>query len=588
MDNPHVVGIFELRKFAIFLLCLFWSLSVWAKDTDIKIIDDSLYEQVLERSKTSKKDLALYGKIFKLLHNKDIEQADKLIAQVKSPVLMGHVLAQKYLTTAYPTAYKELKQWQEKYSDLPQLPAVSALAKVKAPGYKPTKPKPQVKRLYAPYAWYKDDYHSLKKNDRKYVRHTVDEFLKAIRRTDNKKATAIMQDYKFRMTIPDRHYDGMSAVLAASYFYEGEYDKALQWTSKAIRRSKEATAAWFGGMAAWQLHDYKKSADLFGQLYVLKNEDTWLTASAAYWAYRSYKKLGDAQTAKKYLSHAAAYKRTFYGILARHRLGLPVEYDWRVQAHFNDLDDMGYREELLKSAAIRRAVLLLKVGEADLAEDDLRKNYRHMSVKQKELVMFMSSQYSLANLSLLIAEGLKNYEKKREYDGFIYPYPHWKPSGGWRVNKSWVWALVRQESLFSSRVRSHAGACGLMQLMPATAALVTQNKEYKKGCRKLFDKKQNLQIGQNYVDMLLNDEDIGNNLFFLAGSYNAGPHNVKKWVARQNYDNDPLLFVEMIPWRETRLYVKKVVANYWVYNSRRGVESRSLKQLEKGQWPELD
>ena len=202
--------------------------------------------------------------------------------------------------------------------------------------------------------------------------------------------------------------------------------------------------------------------------------------------------------------------------------------------------------------------------------------------------MFLSGQYSLANLSLLIADGLKDYEKRRNYDGFLYHYPDWTPKDGWKVNRSWVWALVRQESLFSPRVSSHAGACGLMQLMPATAANVTQNKEYKKGCRLLFDKKNNLGIGQGYVNILLGDEKVGDNLFFLAASYNGGPHNVKKWVERKNYNDDPLLFVEMIPWRETRLYVKKVVANYWIYNSRRGRESRSLKQLQKGEWPRLD
>ena len=84
------------------------------------------------------------------------------------------------------------------------------------------------------------------------------------------------------------------------------------------------------------------------------------------------------------------------------------------------------------------------------------------------------------------------------------------------------------------------------------------------------------------------DEEIGKNLFFIAGSYNAGPHSVKKWKNRKNYDDDPLMFTEMIPWRETRLYVKKVVANYWMYNYLRGKPSQSLQQLKDGKWPLLD
>ena len=128
----------------------------------------------------------------------------------------------------------------------------------------------------------------------------------------------------------------------------------------------------------------------------------------------------------------------------------------------------------------------------------------------------------------------------------------------------------------------------MMQVMPNTAANVAKNNEYKKGCDLLFDKRNNLKIGQNYVDILQQDDEIGKNLFFLAASYNAGPHNVKKWIKRANFDDDPLMFAEMIPWRETRLYVKKVVANYWMYNYLRGKESHSLSQLKKGDWPLMD
>lgn len=577
-----------LKKMIIFLFCLCLAWSAQASSNGFDVIDEPLYNQVLEKTSTTARDVKLYKLIFAALRQKDVEKADELTAKLKSPVLLGHVLAQKYLTTPYPTTYAELIKWQKKYAQLPQKTAIAALAKVKAPGYKPKKSKPQPKKLYAPYDWFKDSYNYLKPADRKYVRRNVEEFLKAIRKTDNKKAVSIMQDYKFRMTIPDRQYDGMSAVLAASYFYEGEYENALKWTNKAVRRSKEPTAAWFAGMSAWQLKKYAKSAQLFAQLVSFDNKDKWLIASAAYWAYRANLKIGKTRAAVSFLRKAAANERTFYGILARYQLGRPVEYNWQIEAHFNNLSDNTYQEELLKSDSICRAILLLKVGEPDLAEDELRKNYAKFNVHQKELVMFLSSQYSLANLSLLLADGLKNYEKRRSYDGFLYPYPDWQPDDGWKVNQSWIWALVRQESLFSAKVRSHAGACGLMQVMPATAANVTKNKEYKKGCRLLFDKKHNLQIGQNYVDILLNNEDVGDNLFFLAASYNGGPHNVKKWAWRSNYDNDPLLFVEMIPWRETRLYVKKVVANYWIYNSRRGQKSQSLEQLSKGLWPRLD
>lgn len=578
----------KLKKVLVFLLlcCLSWS--AHAAILNEKILDDDLYQQVLKKSGTTESDIKLYSQIFAAIKDNDVAKADKLVAKLHSKALMGHVLAQKYLSRDYKSSYKELTEWLKKYGDHPQHGTLSILAKTKAPGYKPAKPVPSKKKLYASYAWYKDSYSSLKAEDRKFVRQKLDEFLRAIRKTDNKKATAIMNDTRFRMTIPDKRYDGMSSTLAASYFYEGEYKQALKWTEKAVRRSHETTAAWFGGLAAWKLGDYKKSADLFEKLDSFNEEDQWLAASGAFWAYRANEKLKNTEKAEKYLRKAASFERTFYGILARYQLGRELDYDWKTQAFFNNTDNDEYRNEMLNSAVVRRAILLIKAGEADLAEADLRKNYVKLNRKQKELVMFLSGQHSFANLSFLIANGLKNYAKNRSYDSYMYPYPDWEPEKMWTVNRSWVWALVRQESLFNHKVRSYAGACGLMQLMPYTAAAVTKNKEYKKGCKQLYDKGRNLQIGQDYVKILLDDENVGDNLFFLAASYNGGPHNVKKWVDRKNYENDPLLFVEMIPWRETRLYVKKVVANYWIYNSRRGKNSKSLKQLKKGEWPRLD
>ena len=581
-----------MKKLFVFLFCLLWAASAAATVSTVEIIDESLYKDVLKNAKITEYDVSRYGRIFKAIKDNNYEKADKLILKLNSDALMGHVLAQKYLTTDYNTSYEELQKWLKKYTYLPQYEAIKALSVRKNPKYKKTKHKKQQTKIkpkiYASYEWYRDDYTKLKSTDRKYVKEKIYDFLVAIRKTDNKTASEIMNDYKFRMTIPDKNYDGMSATLAASYFYEEKYEQALQWTRKAIRRSKEPTAAWFGGMSAWKMKNYKTAASLFGQLAGFENDDKWLLASGAYWAYRANLKLGKTKTAMAYLRKAATHERTFYGILAKAQLGRPIDYDWRIVPHFNSLKTDEYKNELLKSPIIRRAILLIKAGETDLAEADLRKHYKKLTAMQKELVMFISSQYSLANLSYLIANGLKDYKKRRNYDGFLYPYPDWEPIDGWKINQSWIWALTRQESLFNHTVKSHAGACGLMQIMPNTAANVTKDKEYKKGCSLLFDKMNNLTIGQNYVDILLNDENVGNNLFLLAASYNGGPHNVKKWLDKNNYENDPLLFVEMIPWRETRLYVKKVVANYWIYNSRRGLKSKSLEQLKHNQWPEMD
>ncbi len=579
----------KLKKLLIlFLALLVFPQGAQAASKSFKIIDESLYQQILQKAKVSENDVALYHDIFEAVREGKIEEAEKLQKKLKSTALNGHVLAEKYLNKNYNSSYWELRDWLKKYPYLPQYAQISSLSVVKAPGYKPEPAKPEEKKIYASYSWYKDKYTGLKEGDRAYVKSKTLEFLQAIRSSRHNDAVKILEDKKFKKIMPVNSYDAMSATLASAYFLEGDNKNALKWSKQPIARSKDATACWYGGLAAWREKNYKLAADYFGRLAGLKNNDEWLVAAGAYWAYRANMKLKNPDGATKNLRIATSFPRTFYGILANYMLTDKVEYDWKMKSHFNKISDGSYKAEILSSPTLRRAVVLLSAGQNDLAERDLRYNYSKLNTRQRELLLYISAQYSLANLSYITADRLKDYKKGRVYNAFMYPYPDWKPEKGWQVNPAWIWALVRQESLFSPTVVSHAGACGLMQVMPATAAEVTEDKSYKKDWQPLFDKDINLAIGQDYVSLLRKKDFVGDNLIFLAASYNGGPHNLKKWLEKIDYDGDPLLFMEMIPWKETRLYVKRVITNYWIYSSRQGQKPQSLQQLLEGKWPLLD
>ena len=576
-----------MKKFFMAILMV-WATAFPVAAKGIEIVNENLYQQLLNKTATSNEDIELYRQIFAAQKDSDFKTAITLTGRLKSKALLGHVLAEKYLHKDYKSTYEELQAWLKKYSYLPQYERIKAVAVTKAPGYKPQPAKPEPKKIIAHYDWYKDSYFQLKPKDRQYVRQKMDEFVVAVRRSHLNKAASVLQDKRLRLLLPASRYDGMAATLAAAYFLEGDNLSALKWSQNAVKRSRDATAAWFGGLAGWKEKDYKLSADYFGHLGNLKNNDESLIAAGAYWAYRANLKLNQPKTANAYLKKAAAKKNTFYGLLAGYQLAGQLKYDWQPQSHFNNLADRRYQQDLLALPVLRRSLLLLKAGQNNLAEAELKKNYRKLSRRQRELLLFVSEQYGLANLSYIIASNLKSPRQGRHYDNFMYPLPEWQPEGGWKENPSWIWALIRQESLFSPVARSHAGACGLMQVMPATAAQMTDDKSLQKNWRPLFEPETNMRIGQSYVTYLRNCDYIGDNLFFLAAAYNGGHHNLKKWVEKIDYNEDPLLFVEQIPWRETRLYVKKVVANYWLYNSRIGIESRSLQQLSAGEWPLLD
>ena len=146
-------------------------------------------------------------------------------------------------------------------------------------------------------------------------------------------------------------------------------------------------------------------------------------------------------------------------------------------------------------------------------------------------------------------------------------------------------ALVRQESGFNAKAQSGAGAKGLMQLMSSTAIYVTKDRRLRRDTSPLFETEYNLETGQRYVSYLMEKDFIGNNLFFLATAYNAGPGNLYKWQKKVKYGNDPLMFIEAIPSRQTRIYIERVLANFWVYNARFGQPSESLEALIHSRWP---
>ena len=80
-------------------------------------------------------------------------------------------------------------------------------------------------------------------------------------------------------------------------------------------------------------------------------------------------------------------------------------------------------------------------------------------------------------------------------------------------------------------------------------------------------------------------ENVKGNLIYLTAAYNGGPGNLKKWLDKTNYLNDPLLFMESIPSRETRWFIEKVLTKYWIYQNQFGETSKSIKMLAKGENP---
>ena len=124
-----------------------------------------------------------------------------------------------------------------------------------------------------------------------------------------------------------------------------------------------------------------------------------------------------------------------------------------------------------------------------------------------------------------------------------------------------------------------------MQLMPRTASFMAGKRFRGVRRHQLFDPELNMSLGQKYVEHLLETPNIDGDLFYTVAAYNGGPGNLRKWRRRNDYQGDPLLFIESIPLYETRDYVERVLTNLWIYRYRLGQPAPSLDALASGEWP---
>jgi soluble lytic murein transglycosylase len=137
-----------------------------------------------------------------------------------------------------------------------------------------------------------------------------------------------------------------------------------------------------------------------------------------------------------------------------------------------------------------------------------------------------------------------------------------------RIDPAWMYAIVRQESAFMADARSPAGALGLMQIMPSTGRRIGRSLSKPLGNRlQLLDADVSLEFGSTYLRTLL--DQLDENPILAAAAYNAGPHRVERWrPAERNMSAD--LWIENVPFRETREYLRRVIAYTTIYEQRLG------------------
>jgi len=341
-------------------------------------------------------------------------------------------------------------------------------------------------------------------------------------------------------------------------------DAALP-TKNVYKTQKEFTAGW---IALRFLKDPATATQHFARIAERSDNPTAL-ARAGYWLGRAAEASGRSMEARAAYQSAAAHSTSYYGQLARAKLGLP-------QIEINRAPGSGLRG-IGRFEIVRAVQLLYALNERDLAIPILADMGENAEADVLAGLGELASRNNDARGMLLLGKAAMN--RGLPFDVYAFPstgLPHYRPIGP-EVDPSVVFAIARQESGFNPKVVSPAQAYGLMQVTPSAAKYVTKKygASYDLG-RLKNDSVYNTTLGAAELGGLL--EDYRGSYIMSFAAYNAGRGSLKKWIARYGDPRDPNVdavdWVERIPFSETRNYVQRIMENLQVYRARFGGGSR--------------
>jgi len=381
--------------------------------------------------------------------------------------------------------------------------------------------------------------------------------------------------------------------MAETCYLVGMLDKANHWwnqliqiynnSNKYIERIEVDEAKWMKVFILIEQNKFGQAIEIMNNTlnryicYDLENQ-----ARMRYWQGWLYKKLGkELKKERSWKILMKKYPNTFYGLNLANK-----EQNMYLRVHYNNNNNRilcsdceqpsSYQESLLKEWK-----LLLMIGEKELVDYEI-KEYFKLEKNRKIICDFhvkifnLLNEYSLYNRSVKL---INRYylekivkvpiNKHKSLWQCAYPLVHKKYINNEFINnlneskKFLIHAIMRRESKFNPFSVSNAGAVGLLQLIIHTAREEAKQIDIViDSTDELFDIKKNIQIGSAHIKRLLSQYK---NIYQVIGAYNAGRPKMNEWI--RNFKNDPeYLFIEKIPYRETRNYIKSTVKDFHVYN----------------------
>jgi len=526
-------------------------------------------------------DVALMRRIFAFQSHGDIPAAIRATTELDNPLLVGNVLAERFLGRYHRSTTDELSDWLERYRDLPDAPAIHALLASRLPtgAAMPAAPVIPVPVASAePETVFEAN--DPPRNDlarQPVLDRTV---IDRAQRGDMASALRLISGSR---GISPAYAAQLRAEVAQVAFTRNEDIDALRIAQSALRDiprdDQPGLAFHIGGLAAWRLDRTEAARALFEGGAEVPNTSSRLRAASAFWASRASRRMHDAAGTVKWLQVAAQEPLTFYGLLARRILRM----DTGVLPSGN-LASQADVDAVAATPGGWRAFALLQIGQSDRAKGELRGLFAEVSANPafRRSLLIVAAAAGLTDCAARMAGSIRSPDG-HAFDALRFPVPHLRPSGGFSVDPTLVYAVARAESNFDTSAVSPAGARGLMQIMPVTAQYIMGDLSFSPD--RLHDPSANLEVGQRYISHLAHQDGIDNDLIRLLASYNAGGGSFRRWSAEIHDNGDPLLFIEAIPIAETRSFVPQVLLYSWLYAARLHLPATSLDALSANEFP---
>ncbi|MGI9237934.1 MAG: transglycosylase SLT domain-containing protein [Woeseiaceae bacterium] len=279
-----------------------------------------------------------------------------------------------------------------------------------------------------------------------------------------------------------------------------------------------------------------------------------------YWRAVALQRSGQILAARAAL-RTLAKERSYYGFLAADELG----EDYAL-AHTRLPADEAAITQLESRPEIVRARELFLVGQDSRGRSEWDSIVRSLTADEKKQAAILADRWGWHSRAISTAAMLGEYDDL----SIRYPLPYQpmfeRSSSAASISTTWAYGIARSESLFMRDVRSRAGAVGLMQLMPATGREVAREIRLPySGLHTLTQPESNIRLGTSYLGQMA--QRYGGNAVLATAAYNAGPHRVDRWLPNSG-SVDARIWIENIPFNETRKYVKRVLSAQAIFHWR--------------------